>query len=201
MNKKEMIAYLLNHDKYGRQYGPAYHFAWNVKMHFDLDWTGWKGEETMGEGIEHRWDERWDKYVESNLLDNWMFEDVRQQFRLSDDGLDYASYHSNYTDQGDWEFHFVGRSGGWLALNSWLDNELEGIDWTELRDWLADLSDKDLTFFYNCIHHMDTTEFTKSNIRRVANECITSIRATLELKWKQEAAKMASAYITGVAMN
>lgn len=203
LNREGMINYLTDHTSYRRVYKDYYPLAWNVKMHFDIDWTGWTGENSMptnyNEGLDHKWDNRWNEFCEKhNSLFEWLGEEMWEYSNMPD------AYESSASGiNSHWVFNLVGRSGGWLVLARWNDHKLVGMSSDDFGDWLDDLSDQELHYFYESVVGMDK-DFSPPEIAKMANLYVTFIRARKELEWEddasREAKRMARPYLTGEAM-
>lgn len=105
----DVIDYLLSDRKpYGGSHG-IYFFAWNVKV-YSANFDHPNGEHAINPAL----DKAWGNYFSNNpCIDERAFENARRQ--IVDD--EWTSYPGD--DQGDWEFRFEGRSGGWLVLHRW----------------------------------------------------------------------------------
>ena len=118
----DVVDYLLSDRK---SYGAKF-FAWNVKVcaaNFDHP----KGEYTINPVL----DKAWEHYFSNHPhVDEQAFDNARRQ--IVDD--EWTSYPGD--DQGDWEFSFEGRSGGWLVLRRW--KGLPMNDWEYLCEFIGD---------------------------------------------------------------
>lgn len=157
-------------------YGRRYPFAWNVKTYganFDNDSLR-KHYPELDPALDSAWDAG-DRLGDRN-------DDFE---RWCSDAGDYVasgewrSYTGN--DQGDWQFAFAGRMGGWLVLEKWRGRDLCG------RDFLTDFDDSEswpwaeLVAFYRGIRCADT-DFTPEKAARE----VEYMAATERYFWEEE---------------
>lgn len=113
----------------GRSYGyRRFRFAWNVKAHaarFDGD-TLRKINPDLDPAFDSTWDAHCDKNGDSMF---WVW--CGNAARVVSDG-DWTSYPGD--DQGDWDFAFAGRSGGWLVLQKWRGRDMVDLDPSDFLD-------------------------------------------------------------------
>ncbi len=121
-----------------------YPLAWNVKA-YSADWSGHTGEEK----VNPRFDAAWQSYMDSHAyFCGDIFEDAGRTY--SED--EYTTYPG--ADQGDWSFHFFGRSAGWLGLAEWRGCKLYGRDFS-LEEYLAGCDFATLRKLYRALVCMD----------------------------------------------
>lgn len=142
----------------GRAYdGRRYNFAWNVKTY---------GASFDGDSLRQHFpdldpalDAEFQEVAESDpsLFWHWL-EDAS---RYVGDG-EWCSYPGD--DQGDWQFAFAGRSGGWLVLEKWRGRDMRGIDFADMLD-PEEWSFSDLRAFYRGIVCADS-DFTPAKAAR-----------------------------------
>ncbi len=163
---KAIIDYLINHKDYKgwnhpyRGYSPL---AWNVKV-YDVDKTGGR-KSKYAEPIDPLLDDKWEDFVTENMDDLWsrIIEDAQSLYIEGD----YCTYPGD--DQGDWKFCFGGRSGGWLILSEWKnDNFLKMDSKNSWEDYLDDSSFSNLTILYKAVRCMDA-DFTREKIQDEVN--------------------------------
>lgn len=160
-SKKARIEYLVAHQSYGgwnhpyRGWSPL---AWNVKFHV-RDWSGKEGDYKVCGLRDAEWDEN-----AQNDVHLWMaiVEDMQRQYVEGE----YCTYPGD--DQGDWDFQFAGRSGGWMLLESWKPltatyflncfNDSDG--W---KQWLEAKSASTVEVLYRAVRCMDA-DFTTEKI-------------------------------------
>ncbi len=160
------VAYLL--DRRGYHDGQRYPFSWNVKV-YGVDWRHPKGECTLNPA----YDSAWEKECEKEYVSNWAFEAAQRLFADNE----WTSYPGD--DQGEWEFLFLGRSGGHLTLYKWRDYSFEGLHADDLREWLAELPFAGLRLFYRAIVCADA-EFTPAKARAEVEYQVNFIRGQWE---------------------
>jgi hypothetical protein len=85
--------------------------VWNVKL-YDVDTTGIKGDQPVRRWLDDRWKEHLAQQADDNIW-NGIIEDMSRQYSDSE----YTTWPGN--DQGQWNFFFFGRSGGWMGLEKW----------------------------------------------------------------------------------
>ncbi len=182
------IAEFLTRD--GRYYRPTrYRFAWNVKTYsarFDGD--------TMRKhdpNLRPEFDSKWQKVLDADSSLFWMF---------CEDGARWVSGGEWYSypgdDQGDWEFTFEGRSGGWLALTKWRGRDMrdpEPDDFLNADEWPW----PDLVKFYRGIRCADS-DFTTAKAAAEVEYHAADYRGQLESEWLAE--RNAAAYEMAEAM-
>lgn len=139
-------------DRDGRSYDyTRYRFAWDIKTH-SARFDG-PALRKINPDLSPAFDPAWSDHLESHSDSFWIWcEDAARQVS---DG-DWCSYPGN--DQGDWQFSFAGRSGGWIVLEKWRGrkvNEMTAQDFLdpELWPWA------DLVAFYRGIRCADS-DFT-----------------------------------------
>lgn len=111
------------------RFGEGSILAWNVKCH-TYDETGKSGENKVNDAL----DAAWLNYMSKHDSDVFYraVEQAQEYYRA-----DWCSYPGN--DQGDWRFHFAGRSGGWLALESWRGHDISKMDEDSYIEFVATL--------------------------------------------------------------
>lgn len=213
MNNKQMIESLMAHTDYGgwnhpyRRWSPI---AWNIKVHFDYDETGHSGG---GEPVDKRFDDAWQKYVTSHpgvwdevlecaqrdlgIFPEYVGKNLPNFFEYSSDPGD---------DQGDYQFAYGGRSGGWLILAQWksydfLRMESRG-DFEETLEEMAE--NGDLKEFYRVVQGMDN-DFSKPKQKEAINYAFNWVRSQWEEELteqeRQKALGLAQPYLAGTAMS
>lgn len=155
------IAEYLTRD--GRAYDyRRYNFAWNVKTHgarFDGDAL----REHVA-GLNPAFDAAFQDVADSDpyLFGHWCEDAARW---VSDD--EWCSYPGD--DQGDWDFAFAGRSGGWIVLQKWRGRDMRDVEADDFLD--RDLWPwADLVAFYRGI--------------RCADSDFTAEKAAREVEWQ-----------------
>ncbi|UUV43256.1 hypothetical protein RCCWILLIS_84 [Rhodobacter phage RcCWillis] len=192
-SRKAMIEYLMDRNSRGYHY-QSYRFCWNVKAHaadFDGDTL-----RKHNADLDPAFDSRWDDVIENSESLFWSFcEDAARQ--INDD--EWTSYPGD--DQGDWEFLFAGRSGGWIVLN-----KFRGLDARELYSDPAEAADmrkaycepmhgapsnldcwpwERLKAFYRGIRTADS-DFTPAKAAAEVEYQAAFYRETLEDEWKAD---------------
>jgi hypothetical protein len=131
----------------GRSYHyQRYTFVWNVKTHgarFDGDSLR-KHFPDLSMIEDSAWDDLLNKDT-GDLFWSWC-EDAGRNSGVEQN--EWTSYPGD--DQGDWEFSFAGRSGGWLVLDKWRGRDMRDVDSADFLDpeiWSFD----DLRSFYRGI--------------------------------------------------
>lgn len=172
-----MIAELMDHAVHNMdRYGPHY-FSWNVKI--------W-GTDDSGhyEGVDNdkAFDDRWKEYWEENSewLWNAIVEDCRRRFSEGE----YTTYPGN--DQGDYEFAFVGRSGGHLALTAVAGEKIAFESMADIGIILNGLPDADLAKLYHVVKTLDV-DATPEKARQEFDYQLAFHRETKEEEWVEEA--------------
>jgi hypothetical protein len=162
-------------DRRGRSYHcQKYFFAWNVKV-YRAKFDG-ASLRTYDPTLNPALDSEWDSYVESHgdpLFWHWC-EDAGRD--ISED--EWTSYPGD--DQGDWEFSFAGRSGGWIVLEKWRGRDVRNPD--DFSEW----SWPDLVAFYRGIRCADS-DFTQSNAVVSVEDYAAAYRADWEAEKREEA--------------
>jgi hypothetical protein len=153
--KKARIEYLAAHESYGGWNHPARRWsplAWNVKIH-RADLTGKCGDYEVSDLR----DEAWNEYAQtSGSLWTMIVEDMQRMYLEGE----YSTYPGD--DQGDWEFTFAGRSGGWMLLK---ESKWSFADAGEWRDWLLEQDKETIEKLYRAVRCMDA-DFTSEKISR-----------------------------------
>ena len=160
-SKSGTMEYLTEHEGYGgwnhphRGWSPL---AWCVKVN-DIDVSGgWglKHHEYIDPLLDEEWARHWTE--NQNSLTEIIFEDAQSTYR---EGL-YTTYPGN--DQRDWEFCFGGRSGGWLILEKWKNDDFLKMRYKESwEDYLSGLFFSDLETLYKAVKYMDV-DFTREKV-------------------------------------
>lgn len=140
-------------DRQARSYHyQRYAFVWNVKTYgarFDSE-----SLRRLNPDLDLTFDPEWESMVESD--DGSMFWGWCEDAARHISGGEWTSYPGN--DQGDWDFSFAGRSGGWLLLEKWRGHDVRNVDPADFLD--PDLwSWSDLVAFYRGIRCADS-DFT-----------------------------------------
>lgn len=182
-SRKSIIQYFTNHTQYqgwnhpSRGWSP---FAWNVKIYNEDESGGWATK--IHEPLDPLLNEEWEIYYKKNQFVIWdnVIEDCRNYYRKH-----YTTYPGD--DQGDWEFCFGGRSGGWMILEKWRNtNFLSKFSRFEFLDWLDELSFSDLFTLYKAIRCMDV-DFTREKMESNFNYNLSFYRVNWENNLKEEA--------------
>ena len=141
-------------DRRGRAYHyQRYAFAWCVKTH-GADFDG----DTLRchmPSLNPAEDSAWVRMIEKDNgnLFSMFCEDAARGISEGE----WCSYPGD--DQGDWDFSFAGRSGGWLVLEKWRGRDMRDIDAADFLD--RDLWPwADLVAFYRGIRCADS-DFTE----------------------------------------
>jgi hypothetical protein len=137
--------------------------VWNVKIR---DTRGNDG--TKGEYMVRRWlDQRWHEHTNEHGDDLWnmVVEDMARHYTSSE----YTSYPGE--DQGQWNFFFFGRSGGWMGLEWWkrpgMDRPLITGRFSCCDEWLTWLQEQPafiIRELYRAVRCMDH-DFTRDKIQ------------------------------------
>lgn len=139
----------------GRSYHyTRYRFAWNVKT-YTAAFDGAALRKHIP-GLDPALDSAWESTMEHDSGAFWEW--CEDAGRHVSDG-EWASYLG--ADQGDWEFSFAGRSGGWLVLEKWRGRDVRDLDPAELMD-PEEWPFADLRAFYRGIVCADS-DFTPAN--------------------------------------
>jgi hypothetical protein len=187
--RAEMIEYLTRDGRYYRPY--RYRFAWNVKVHgacFDGPTL-----RALNPDLSPEYDARWTEWMERNG-DGAFWYWCEEAARWYAEG-DWCSYPGD--DQGDWQFAFEGRSGGWLVLTKWRNRDMRDFDPAELTD-PEEWPDDDLTDFYRGIVCLDT-DVTPDKAAREVEYHAMCYRDTLEAEWREEAEQAAEEMAAAIA--
>lgn len=178
--------YLMRHQSYGgwnhpyRGWSPL---AWDVKVH-EIDETGgWKLKHH--EFIDPLLDDEWDDFRRENMDNLWslIIEDSQRHYIEGE----YTTYPGD--DQGDWKFTFGGRSGGWLILSKWKNDDfLKMANQESWEDYLNGLFFSDLTILYKAVRCMDV-DFTRENAERNVSYQLNFQRTVWEEGIREEARK------------
>jgi hypothetical protein len=159
--------------------------SFNVKAH-NVNWERPKGDY----GLDPALDAAWDIHLQSKAgeyVSQWAFDDASRHYS---DG-EYTSYPGN--DQGDWQFYFEGRQGGWLTLHKWRGWKMPRyVD--DLREFCDGLDYKTLRKFYVGVSCM-AVDFTPANASANVESAVNFIRWQWEedKREEQEAADSAMA--------
>ncbi len=173
--------------RYSRHEGSI--LAWNVKCH-TYDEMGKSGENKVNDAL----DSAWRNYM--NFHDSDVFyraaAQAQEYYRA-----DWCSYPGS--DQGDWRFHFAGRSGGWLCLESWRGHDVSKMDEDSYIEFIAALAydalkgEKEaLIAFHNGIRDADK-EFTSDAANENVSVYINDARAVWEADRENIAVEIARA--------
>jgi hypothetical protein len=139
----------------GRSYHyQRYAFAWCVKTHaaeFDGDTL-----RRHVPGLNPAEDSAWWSLLENDRGD--LFSTFCEDAARGLSEGEWCSYPGD--DQGDWDFSFAGRSGGWLVLEKWRGRDMRDVDAADFLD--RDLWPwADLVAFYRGIRCADS-DFTEA---------------------------------------
>ena len=130
-------------------------------------------------------DSAWDSHFQGDDSLFWTFcEDAGRQVS---DG-EWCSYPGD--DQGDWEFSFAGRSGGWIVLEKWRGRDMRNPS----DDDLAEMSFADLRAFYRGIRTADS-DFTTAKASAEVEYHAASYREGWEEERKAERACELDAFV------
>jgi hypothetical protein len=177
--------YLL--ERRGRLYGSGhYPFVWNVKV-YSAEFDG-PCLRTYDPTLDPALDSEWDSYVESNgdqLFWHWC-EDAGRGISEGE----WTSYPGD--DQGDWEFGFEGRSGGWIVLEKWRGRDVRNF--APFSEW----SWPDLVAFYRGIRCADS-DFTQANAVVSVEDYAAAYRADWEAEKREEAEEEAESAAASMA--
>ena len=139
-SRAAMIAYCTARDTYSNGY-EVFPFVWNVKTH-GANWQHPKGDYELDASL----DAAWQKHMDSGYdFAQFVFESTGSYYTDNE----WCSYPG--ADQGDWQFSFEGRSGGWLALIEWRGHRLSRMSMHDLKAWLSELPFTELRAFYRGI--------------------------------------------------
>jgi hypothetical protein len=178
-------------DRDGRYYRPTrYRFCWDVKAYctdFDSD--------TMrrhNPDLSPAFDERWQEWIERNRDAFWWFcEDAGRHISEGE----WCSYPGD--DQGDWQFAFAGRSGGWVVLEKWRGRDVADAtkaDFLDHDEWPW----PDLVAFYRGIRCADQ-DFTTQKAAAEVEYKAAFHREYLEEEWRAEAEQQAEDMAAAIA--
>lgn len=213
--RAEKIDYILNRSSRSYDHGHSqYMWAWDVKVY--PDFSGDNLRKHIPE-LNPAYDAKWDQYCENDngSVFEHAIEDARREFTEGD----WCSYPGD--DQGDWNFGFAGRSGGWLVLTEYRGKRMDqsplygdlgeycslAANWRELFE--LPLEDEDgyenylgshlawdddkLDAFYRDIVTADA-EFTPENATRNVEYYAADYRFQLEKEWAAEDESAAEAF-------
>ncbi|QXN71352.1 hypothetical protein RCGINGERSNAP_84 [Rhodobacter phage RcGingersnap] len=182
-SRAAMTDYLLNRRSRAYDYR-SFRFCWDVKI-WAADFTG-KGLRKHFPDLDPALDSEWDSHFQGDgesLF--WTFcEDAGRQVS---DG-EWCSYPGD--DQGDWEFGFAGRSGGWIVLEKWRGRDMRNPS----DDDLAEMSFADLRAFYRGIRTADS-DFTTAKASAEVEYQAASYREGWEAERKAERACELDAFV------
>ena len=171
------IAEYLTRD--GRAYDyRRYNFAWNVKTH-GARFDGGHLRAHHNAGLNPALDAEFQDMAESDpyLFLHWC-EDAA---RWVSEG-EWTSYPGD--DQGDWDFAFAGRSGGWIVLQNWRGRDMRDVEAADFLD--RDLWPwTDLVAFYRGIRCADS-DFTPEKAAREVEHQATLYREDWENNREEE---------------
>jgi len=183
-SRAAIVDYLI--DRKGSSYDCSYLFAWNVKV-YGAKFDG-ASLRTYDPTLNPALDSEWDSHVKSNgdrLFWHWC-EDAGRD--ISED--EWTSYPGD--DQGDWEFSFGGRSGGWIVLEKWRGRDVRNPD--DFSEW----SWPDLVAFYRGIRCADS-DFTQANAVVSVEDYAAAYRADWEAEKREEAEEEAESAAASMA--
>lgn len=171
----EIVQFLLEH-KVHRLDGPysKWAYAWDIKVHrFETD------GHNLGYENDPAFDGRWESYLKENDI---FWDEAGDAVRHYTEG-EYTTYPGN--DQGDYQFHTAGRSGGWLVLTGVkeLGDKLAWEGQSDLKEWLKDLDDAAIVRLYKLIVQVDKDV---SNPAAEMAHRYAFRRSELEAEWKAE---------------
>lgn len=185
LKSRAAIADFLARD--GRAYDwRRYRFAWNVKAwaaNFDGD-----SLRAHNLDLDPALDDAWDEHIEHDSNAFWRWCEAAARWVAEGDWCSYPG-----DDQGDWQFAFAGRSGGWLVLEKWRGRDMRDLDpaeFTDSEEWPFD----DLRAFYRGIVCADS-DFTHENAAREVEYFAADERA----QWEEELRAAAKEAAEGVA--
>lgn len=187
-SRAAMAEYLLN--RWSRAYHyQAFRFAWDVKTNW-CDFTGPSLRKHFPD-LDPALDSDWDSYVEStdgNLF--WQCcEDAGRQVSEGE----WCSYPGD--DQGDWEFAFAGRSGGWIVLEKWRGRDMRNPDTYDL----AKMPFADLKAFYRGIRAADS-DFTPAKASSEVEYHAAAAREIWEAERNAERDSEVAAFVAEMEM-
>jgi hypothetical protein len=167
-----------------------YAFAWNVKTHgARFDGAALRRHSP---GLDPSLDSAFAAHTENDsggLFWRWC-EDAARYIG----GGDWCSYPGD--DQGDWDFSFAGRSGGWIVLEKWRGRDMRDVDATDFlnRDlwpW------SDIVAFYRGIRCADS-DFTPGKAAREVEYYAADYRDQWEEERREEAQAAARAMAAAI---
>lgn len=173
LRSRAAIAEFLNRD--GRSYHyQRYRFAWNVKTYganFDSDTL--RG---VNPDLSPEFDSRWDSALQANGEWFWIWCEDAGRIISGDEWTSYPG-----TDQGDWEFSFAGRSGGWIVLEKWRGRDVRNLTREDFLEW----DWPDLLAFYRGIVCADS-DFTPAKAAAEVVYFAACDRGQMEDEWRAE---------------
>lgn len=185
--RRAMTDYILN--RCGRSYyGVHYPFAWDVKAwaaDFDGDSLRARAPEY---DLDPGFDPDWESYVDSD--DRFFWDCCEDAARDVSEG-EWTSYPGD--DQGDWEFSFAGRSGGWLVLEKWRGWNMRGAD----AETFAEMDLPTLKAFYRGIRCADS-DFTPAKAAAEVEYQAAFRRHLWEADKRAEKAAEIAGYVAGM---
>lgn len=157
-SRAAMTDYLLNRRARGYDHH-SFRFCWDVKV-YRAEFSGAALRKHFPD-LDPALDAEWQSHLEGDNSLFWAFcEDAGRQVSENE----WCSYPGD--DQGDWEFSFAGRSGGWIVLEKWRGRDMRN----PCDDDLAEMSFADLRAFYRGI--------------RTADSDFTAAKATAEVEYQ-----------------
>lgn len=189
LKSRAAIADFLDRD--GRCYHhKRYRFCWDVKAYrADFDSATMR---KRNPDLDPAFDDQWQEWIERNDNAFWDFcEDAARQIT---DG-EWCSYPGD--DQGDWDFSFAGRCGGWIVLEKWRGHNVTDAtkeDFLDLDQWPW----KDLVAFYRGIVCADQ-DFTTVKAGQEVEHQAAFRRECLEDDWRADRDAAARAMADAIA--
>lgn len=160
-SRAAIIDYLMRRNSrwYGHQ---KFKFCWDVKAHSAATTDGDSLRKVYGDDdLDPALDAAWESHIEGDESFFWNCCEDAGRYLIYGEWTSYPG-----DDQGDWEFSFAGRSGGWLVLEKWRGQDVREIEAFDLQAWAFG----DLKAFYRGI--------------RCADSDFTSAKATAEVEYQ-----------------
>jgi hypothetical protein len=180
-SRAAIIEYLIRRDSrwYGHQ---KFKFAWDVKAYASFGGDSLR-KAYSDDDLDPALDSAWKSYIEGD--ESFFWDCCEDAGRYLSDG-EWTSYPGD--DQGDWEFSFAGRSGGWLVLEKWRGQDVREIEALDLQGWAF----ADLKAFYRGIRCADS-DFTSAKAKAEVEYQAGFRRAEWERERRAERAAEAEA--------
>lgn len=171
-SRKDIIAFLLDHEDYQRSHNTSSPLAWNVKC-YNADFSAEHLIEVYRTSGEYNTKEdRWLDYPEwrtpalavyeehKDNLWEWAVEQSCQQ--VTDGDTNRCLWKG---DMLDVKYGFSGNSGGWLVMTRFEGTDMTRMDEDDFRDYLTELDYKTLRNLYELVVQNDH-DFRREAVRQ-----------------------------------